>query len=200
MARRGRSRSSRRNSTQPRPAYQKPVRTALGPHWLGIPSIVYSRRRPTSPIGPTSEVTMALGPIEVLLVGFPGNQFNGEILPELERLVEAETITIIDGLMLTKDADGDIEFIEFSEDDANPEAARLASLLDQVESLISDEDVVALAEGLDADSSAAMLVFEHTWAKPFRDAIVASGGVLAANFRVPGLVVDELLDELAAAE
>ena len=143
---------------------------------------------------------MALGPIEVLLIGFPGNQFNGEILPELERLVEAETITIVDGLLITKDANGDVELIEFSEDEANPEAARLASLLDQVESLVSDEDVAELAETLEPDSSAAVLVFEHTWAKPFRDAVVASGGVLAANFRVPGLVIDELLNELATTE
>ena len=47
------------------------------------------------------------------------------------------------------------------------------------------------------NSSEAILVFEHTWAKPLRNAILDSGGVLAANFRVPGLVVDELLDELA---
>ena len=140
---------------------------------------------------------MALGPIEVLVVGFPGNQFNGEILPELERLVETGTISIVDGLLLLKDADGDVEFIEFGEDDANPDAARLAALMDQVDSLISDEDVEELAATLEPESSAAMLVFEHTWAKPFRDAIVASGGVLAANFRVPGLVVDELLTELA---
>ena len=143
---------------------------------------------------------MALGPIEVLVVGFPGNRFNGEILPELERLVEAQTISIVDGLLLLKDADGDVEFIEFGEDDANPDAARLAALMDQVDSLISDEDVEELAATLEPESSAAMLVFEHTWAKPFRDAIVGSGGVLAANFRVPGIVVEELLAELAEAD
>lgn len=143
---------------------------------------------------------MSLGPIEVLLVAFPGNQFNGEILPELERLVEAGTISVVDGLLVTKLADGEVIFAEFGEDDANPDVARLAGLLDQVESLISDSDVAELAEGLDPDSSAALLVFEHTWAKPFRDAIVGSGGVVAADFRVPGLVVDQLLNELADAE
>ena len=59
------------------------------------------------------------------------------------------------------------------------------------------EDVTELADALDLDSSAAILVFEHTWAKPLRDAIVGAGGVLAANFRVPGLVVDELMKDLA---
>ncbi len=143
---------------------------------------------------------MALGPIEVIVIGFPGNQFNGEILPELERLVEAGTISIVDGLFLRKDGDSEVEFFELGEVGSDDSVARLAALLDEVESLISDEDVATLAEGLEPDSSAAMLVFEHTWAKPFRDAIVASGGVLAANFRVPGMVVDELLDELAALD
>ena len=143
---------------------------------------------------------MALGPIEVIVVGFLGNQFNGEIIPELERLVESDTISVVDGLFVLKDADGEVEFVEFDELDANDDAERLAGLIDRLESLISDEDVAELAAALEPISSAAMLVFEHTWVKPFRDAIVASGGVLAANFRVPGLVVDQLLDELAAVE
>ena len=72
--------------------------------------------------------------------------------------------------------------------------------MDQIDSLISDEDVNELVSALEPNSSAAILVFEHTWSKPFRDAIVDSGGVLVANFRVPGLVVEELLAELAELE
>ena len=51
---------------------------------------------------------MALGPIEVLVVAFPGNEFNGQIIPELERLVESDTIALIDGLFIRKDADGTV--------------------------------------------------------------------------------------------
>jgi hypothetical protein len=141
---------------------------------------------------------MGLGPIEVLVIGFPGNQFNGEILPEIQNLIDAGTIAVIDGLLLRKDADDEITFIEFDQIDSNDDAARLAAMVDQLDNLISDEDVEELAAGLEPDSSAAILVFEHTWAKPLRDAIVASGGILAANFRVPGLVVDEVLAELQA--
>ena len=140
---------------------------------------------------------MALGPIEVLVVGFPGNQFNGEILPELERLIENDTISIVDGVLLQKDADGTVTFTEFEELGSNPDAARLAEMMNQVESFISDEDVDELAAGLEPNSAAAMLVFEHTWFKPLRGAIVDSGGVLVSNFRIPGLVVEELLAELA---
>jgi hypothetical protein len=140
---------------------------------------------------------MTLGPIEVLVVSFPGNEFNGAIIPELERLVENDTISIVDGLLVQKDAAGDVTFIEFEELGSNPDAAKLADLMNQVESLISDEDIEELVAALEPNSSEAILVFEHTWAKGFRDAIVESGGVLANNFRVPGFVVEELLAELA---
>jgi hypothetical protein len=143
---------------------------------------------------------MALGPIEIVVIAFPGNQFNGQIIPELQRLIDADTISIVDGLFLTKDADGVVDFVEFDEIGANDDADRLAGLVDQLDALISDEDVAEFAAGLEPNSSAAVLAFEHTWAKPFRDAILASGGILAADFRVPGLVIDELLNELASAD
>lgn len=143
---------------------------------------------------------MALGPIEVLVVGFPGSQFNGEILPEIERLIENNTISLVDGLLLQKEADGEVSFTEFEELGSNADAAMLTNLMNQVESLISDEDVFELAEALEPNSSAAILVFEHTWFKPLRDNIIASNGILVNNFRVPGLVVEELLAELAELE
>ncbi len=139
---------------------------------------------------------MALGPIEVIVIGFPGNRFNGEIIPELERLVENDTISIIDGVAVVKGSDGEVEFVEFEQDDSNEDAQRLAQLFDRGHALVSDDDVDQLADGLDPNSSAAILVFEHTWAKPLRDSIVASGGVLAADFRVPGPAVSELVDHL----
>lgn len=143
---------------------------------------------------------MALGPIEVLVVGFPGNEFNGEILPELERLVESDVIHVVDGLFVCKDGDGTVTFAEFGELAGNSDAERMARAMEQLESLVSDDDVDEIAEALDPDTSAAVLVLEHTWAKPLQDAVADSGGVLITNFRVPKLVVDELLAELAAAE
>ena len=143
---------------------------------------------------------MALGPVEVLVLSFPGSQFNGAIIPELERLTSSGIITVIDGVFVTRDASGDVTFVEFGELGENHDAARLAAVLDQVESLISDEDVLELADGLAPGDSEAILVFEHTWSKPFRDAIVESGGILTGEMRLPGLAVDELLDELAALD
>lgn len=142
---------------------------------------------------------MALAPIEVLVLHFPGNEFSGGVLPEIERLVENDIISIIDGVLVRRDAEGaDLTIFELAEVGDDDDAARLAALLDQVDALISDDDIDQLADGLAPSSSAAVLVFEHTWAKPLRDAIADSGGELAANFRIPGLVVEEVLAELAA--
>lgn len=140
---------------------------------------------------------MALGPIEVLVVGFPGNQFNGEIIPELERLVGSDTITIVDALLVTKEADGSVTLVELAEDEVNPDVARLMKIHEHLDDIISDEDVVELVADLGAGNSAAILVFEHTWAKPLQEAIVGSGGLLLDDFRIPGSIVEELLAELS---
>ena len=133
---------------------------------------------------------MTLGPIEVIVIGFPGNQFNGGIIPELEQLVESDTISIVDGLLVMKTADGAVEFFEFDQDGGDPDAARLAALFDRLDSLISDEDVNELAADLAPDSSAAILVFEHTWAKKLAGAVEGSGGFVVAREYIPESIVE----------
>ena len=88
---------------------------------------------------------MPLGPIEVLVINFPGNQFSGEIIPELERLVDNDTISIIDGILVRKDENGDVTFTEFEEMGGNAEATALANVMNQLEALISDDDIMAFA-------------------------------------------------------
>jgi Family of unknown function (DUF6325) len=140
-----------------------------------------------------------MGPVEVLVVGFPGNRFKGEILPELASLVDRKLIAVIDCVLILKDADGNVTFAEIQQDDADENVAKLASLMSDTHDLLSEEDVQELAAGLPDNSSAGLLVFEHIWAQPLRDAIVDAGGVLAANFRIPAPVVDELLAALDEA-
>ena len=148
----------------------------------------------------TEEVSVALGPIEVLVIGFPGNQFTGGILPEIERLVDADTISIIDAMLIIKDETGDVEFIEIEQLDENHDAAALKQFIGQSIDLLSDEDAEGFAEALAPGSSAAVLVFEHTWFKPLRDELMDSGGILIANMRIPGLVVEEVMAAVEALE
>jgi hypothetical protein len=138
-----------------------------------------------------------MGPVEVLVVGFPGNQFTGKIVPTLQDLVARGVIQIVDGMFLTKGVDGSVSFVEFDEPDASPEVLALGELVRDAVDLVSAEDVDELAAGLEPGSSAAVLVFEHTWAKGFQDAVVDSGGVLISDFRVPKAVVDEVLAAVA---
>lgn len=142
---------------------------------------------------------MGFGPIEVIVVVFEGNQFTGEILPELKRLVEAGTVTVIDGVFIRKDADGSVShegLDDLSEDDG---AKALVDVLKRADALVSDQDIADLANDMEPNTSAALLAFEHTWAKPFAEAIKNSGGELRSDVRVPGSVADAVLaasDEL----
>jgi hypothetical protein len=140
---------------------------------------------------------MVHGPIEVLVVAFPGNQFSGTILPELAKVVEAGTITIIDGLFAQRDADGVVTFLELEELPGVDGEPTLVGLLERVEGLVSDEDVTELTSGLEPNSSAAILVIEHTWVKPLQAAIAQSGGVLLEDVRIPGEVADEVFDQVS---
>jgi len=144
----------------------------------------------------TSEGDTALGPIEVLVVAFPGNTFNGKIVPALADLVDKNTISIIDGLLVSKNESGDVSFAEFDELGVNDDAAALAPLFERVDGLLSDDDVDELSAGLENNSSAAILVFEHTWFKPLRDAVLDSGGVLLQDVHGPESVVDEVLSAI----
>jgi hypothetical protein len=138
-----------------------------------------------------------LGPIEVLTISFPGSKFNRKILDEVEKLLDRDIVNIMDGVLVRKTPSGEIEFTEFGQDDLEDDVAPLAALIgDVVYDLLSEEDVGELAAGLEPGSAAAMIVFEHEWIKPLRDAIADSGGVLVSDLHVPGPVVDEVLTAL----
>ncbi|WP_062212854.1 DUF6325 family protein [Demequina oxidasica] len=143
---------------------------------------------------------MTLGPIEIVVLGFESGNFTGEIVAELETLVNAGTISIIDGLFVNKVAEDTTEFVELDQVDVDSDVAKVASIMDRVEGLISDEDIDILTESLPVGSAAAVLVFEHTWIKPLRDAVVNAGGELVDTIRVPGMVVQEILDTVAEIE
>jgi hypothetical protein len=143
---------------------------------------------------------MGLGPIELLVVGFPGNKFTGGIVPQLRKLVDDGIISVVDGLLITKDLDENVAFVEFEQIDPNLEVAVLSTLIEEANGLLSADDVDELAEALPPNCSAAALLFEHTWAKGLRDEILAAGGELITNVRIPGMVVDEVLAAVAEAE
>jgi hypothetical protein len=131
-----------------------------------------------------AEAARELGPIDWIVVEFPGSRFNGRIAPALADLVERDLIRVLDLLVLKKDADGTLEAFELSDLDEG-EMGGLRSHEDDLAMLLSEDDVTALAAAVEPGSSAAVLVWENRWAAPFGVAVRESGGQLVASGRIP---------------
>ena len=125
-----------------------------------------------------------LGPVDWIVVEFQGSQFNGEIAPHLVELVDRGTIRLLDLLVLTKDAEGSIEGFELADLD-DSEIGQLRTYEAELAMLISEDDVALIAEAVEPNSSAAVLVYENSWAAPFASAVRHSGGQLVAAGRIP---------------
>lgn len=134
---------------------------------------------------------MPIGPVEYILIAFPGNRFNGGIVPALQELVDSGTIRIIDLLFLKKDAAGNLLYVELS--DAGEEAAPFEALDGEVDGLLTPEDIELAAAELPPDSSAGMLVWENVWAARFAEAVRAAGGQVVANERIPHAAIEAAL-------
>ena len=136
---------------------------------------------------------MSIGPVEYLIVAFPGNQFKGEIVPALADLVEAGTIRIIDLAFVMKDADGAVVTAELGDLDSEVFKA-FDALSPETMGLLNAEDLAAAGEELEPNSSAALLVWEDTWATTLRDAILNAGGEVLDLERVPYQVVNAAIE------
>jgi hypothetical protein len=134
-----------------------------------------------------------LGPVDYMIVAFPGNKFRGEIAPALADLVEAGTIRIIDIAFVGKDADGDIAAFELTELDPDVREG-LEKVGIEVGGLFNKEDLDAAAEELEPNSSAALLVWENVWAREVAQALRNAGGVLLDFDRLPHEVVQAARD------
>jgi Family of unknown function (DUF6325) len=136
---------------------------------------------------------MGVGPVEYIVVGFPGNRFNGAIAPELAKLIDNETIRVLDLLFIGKDDSGEVVFFEFDQLD---ELAPFADLEGEVGGVLGQDDIDYVAASLEPGMSAALLVWEDRWAAPFADAVRESGGVLLEGGRVPYELVQEALTSI----
>jgi Family of unknown function (DUF6325) len=133
-----------------------------------------------------------IGPVEYMAVSFPGNKFKGEIVPALKDLVDSGTVRIIDLAFVTKDADGNVLAMEVEELDSDAGKA-FAALQAEIGDLVNADDLQAVGEVLEPNSSAAVLVWEDVWATKLAKAIRDAGGVLLDLERVPHEVVQAAL-------
>jgi uncharacterized membrane protein len=133
-----------------------------------------------------------IGPVEYMAVSFPGNKFRGEIAPALKELVDSGTVRIIDLAFVTKDAEGNVLAMEVEELDSDAGKA-FAALQAEIGDLVNADDLQAVGEVLEPNSSAAVLVWEDVWAAKLAKAISDAGGVLLDLERVPREVVQAAL-------
>src|SRR5262245_29934115 len=149
---------------------------------------------------------MAIGPVQLLVIGFDKPDFHGEIIEELEKLRETDTVRVIDALAVHKDAAGEIEVVHLSNltrDEAVELGSKVAALIglgiegeegfeagleagaeaaaEHGFEVFSEEDAWDVIEEIPNDSAAALVLLEHHWAIPLRDAIARAGGVRIAD-------------------
>jgi Family of unknown function (DUF6325) len=136
-----------------------------------------------------------MGPIDYVLIEWPGRQPTGEAAPYLVDLVERGIIRILDLAFITKAEDGSVAGLEISE--VGEQVEEMKVFEGASSGLISDEDAAEAAEALEPGTSAALLVYENSWAGPFAAAVRRSGGQLVATGRIP---VQGLIAALDAAE
>jgi uncharacterized membrane protein len=175
---------------------------------------------------------MAIGPVQLLVIGFDHPEFHGEIVEELEKLRQSDTVRVIDALAVHKDAAGEIE-VQHLSNLTKEEAIELGSKVAALVGLgIEGEEGMAAAAELGAqeaaehgievfgdevewdvieeipnDSAAALILLEHHWAVPLRDAIARAGGYRVADGMIGpydllaiGLATAEEAKELQAHE
>jgi Family of unknown function (DUF6325) len=139
-------------------------------------------------------VTDELAPVDWIVVEFPGSRFNGEIAPTMSDLVDRGIIRILDLLLFKKDADGTVDAYELS-DLADTEVGELRAFAGELATVLSEDDVMAAAAAVEPGTTAALLVWENTWAAPFVSGVRRSGGQVVASGRI---TAQALLDAVEA--
>lgn len=135
---------------------------------------------------------MVAGPVDVIIIGFPGNNFTGQIAPAIRDLVANGTIRILDLLFVMTDADGALSSLRIQDLDADLEPG-MVELEVALPGSLDHEDAEELAEDLPPNSSALLVAYENTWAATFVAAIQAADGVVIDQIRIPVDAVEQFL-------
>jgi hypothetical protein len=142
-----------------------------------------------------------LGPVDYVVVAFPAGKanFSGEMASELRALMDSNTVRVLDLVLVTKDTDGSVEASELRDAD-DSEVGQLRAAEADLAVLLAESDVAEIGGVLEPGSSAAVLVWENTWAAPFGAAVRRSGGQLVADGRIPIQAIMAAMDADRAAK
>jgi hypothetical protein len=131
---------------------------------------------------------MAVGPVDVYIIGFPGNKFTGRIAPAIMELVDNGTIRILDLLFMMKDPDGVVTTLEAS--DLDEDGAGFVGIDVTQPGALGPEDAEEVSDDLPANSAALLIAFENLWVGKVVDALRAADAVLIDQIRIPVDVVE----------
>ena len=134
---------------------------------------------------------MAMGPVDVYIIGFPGNKFSGRIAPAITELVENGTIRVLDLLFVMKDEDGAVTTLEAK--DMDEEGAAFLSIDVAQPGALGSEDAEEVSDDLPSNSSTLLIAFENLWAAKVVDALHAADAVLIDSIRIPVDVAEAAL-------
>ena len=131
-------------------------------------------------------------PTEYVVMGFEGNQFTGEIVPEIVALVDGGLVRILDIVFVSTDSDGNVVVLEVDEDE---NLTVFAALEGELGGIIGPDDI-AHAVAIDGGSSLLLIVWENLWLAPLADTLRRAGGTLLEGGRIPDGIVEDLHAEL----
>jgi hypothetical protein len=134
---------------------------------------------------------MSLGPVELIVLKYYGDHFTGIPAALIQSYVDTGLIRIIDGLLARKGVDGEVSIYEISEV-KDAESGDLNPVVSAVTDLLNHDDVRALSADWAPRTTGVVLLFEHLWARGFRDAVAEAGGEVVLVERVPRAVIEEL--------
>ncbi len=142
---------------------------------------------------------MSYGPIDFIALEFQTDQLTGESLPALLELVQKEIVRVIDLVIILKDQDGEYQVLEIEE--LAPDVLAVFDPLEvEISGIIQVEDIELIAEQMEANTTAALLLIENLWAIKFGEAVTRASGRMVMYDRIPFEVVNEMMQIFAQAD
>ncbi len=141
-----------------------------------------------------------LGPIDYIVVGFKGNNFDGSILEALVEATDSGAIRVVDLVFIIKDNEGGVLLAEI--EDQEDDLKQVSKLIGHTGDfpLLTENDINKLGEKMDNDTSAGVLVIEHLWAKNLKTALLQANGILLDEGRIHQDTVDAVIEEIKSSK
>ncbi len=134
---------------------------------------------------------MALGPVELIIVKFPGERAEPALIEAVREVVAAGFVTVLDLVFLSRSTDGEIRVVDVSE---NLDDHGLGVLEVNAQALISEDDLELATDAIDPGTSAVVIVYENSWARKVSGAVQDAGGELTLHVRIPRDVVEAAVE------